>query len=46
MKFNLLDYEDSDVSYSHLFYKIVANVEDVVLLKMFISPSSQDSSSQ
>ncbi|KAL4495666.1 hypothetical protein ABPG72_014135 [Tetrahymena utriculariae] len=41
--FELFDSEDDNFSYNQMFYNIIINVTDVILLKMFIKPKSNDS---
>ncbi|KAL4446918.1 hypothetical protein ABPG74_014890 [Tetrahymena malaccensis] len=40
--FELFDNEDDNFSYNQMFYNIITNVTDVILLKMFIKPKSID----
>ncbi|EAS00605.2 hypothetical protein TTHERM_00411560 (macronuclear) [Tetrahymena thermophila SB210] len=40
--FELFDSEDDNFSYNQMFYNIITNVTDVILLKMFIKPKPID----
>lgn len=42
LNFNLLDNEGGVIGYNQLFYKIVENVNGVILLKMFINFTKND----